>query len=206
MAKNPITINLAVEDELSEVVLRTLIKQSKKNFHIGHIFRRSGYGYLKKNLLAFNSASKGTPFLLLTDLDRGECAPSLIKGWCSHSLSQNFLFRVAVREVESWVLAHRSAFSEFFEIQEREVPTNTDLIADPKVFILKAAQKSRKRAIREAIVRISDGTLGIGPGYNSYLSQFVLRYWKAERAIQHSDSLLRTIKAIKKFKPHFQNS
>jgi hypothetical protein len=45
-----IPINLAVEDALSEAVLREMLKQSQRPFSIGNCLMNSGYGYLKKNI------------------------------------------------------------------------------------------------------------------------------------------------------------
>ncbi|HIE01910.1 MAG TPA: hypothetical protein EYP59_16770 [Thiotrichaceae bacterium] len=56
---NPIFINLAVEDILSEFVLREMLKQSQRPFVIGNCICHGGYGYLKKNIHAFNKAAQG---------------------------------------------------------------------------------------------------------------------------------------------------
>jgi hypothetical protein len=40
----------------------------------------SGFGYIKSKIKDFNRAAKGMPFLVLTDLDKEECAPKLIRG------------------------------------------------------------------------------------------------------------------------------
>ena len=73
-----IFINLAVEDELSEVVLRKVLRETKRPFVVGTCFRKRGFGYLKSKLSGFNNACKGTPFLILTDLDRKPCPQLLI--------------------------------------------------------------------------------------------------------------------------------
>jgi len=73
----PIPIHIAVEDPLSEAVLRKILICSNRPYIVGSCFNRGGFGYLKKNIRGFNNAAKGTPFLVLTDLDRTECAPVL---------------------------------------------------------------------------------------------------------------------------------
>ncbi|HEX9971235.1 MAG TPA: hypothetical protein VGD14_04115 [bacterium] len=100
-----VIINLAFEDPLHEAVLRKIFSQF--NFAVGKCFSHGGYGYLKTKIQGFNNAARVTPFLVLTDLDQVECAPILIKEWLPVPKHPNLLFRVAVREVESWVLAHR---------------------------------------------------------------------------------------------------
>ena len=53
------------------------IKISKQPYIVSACFCRGGFGYLKKNVKGFNNASKASVFLLLTDLDTTECAPTL---------------------------------------------------------------------------------------------------------------------------------
>ena len=70
--------------------------------------------------------------MVLTDLDMGECAPTLLNEWLLVPTHHNPLFRVAVREVESWVLADRDRFAKFIGIRKTLVPVNADAIDDPK--------------------------------------------------------------------------
>jgi hypothetical protein len=59
-----IPINLAVEDDLSEAVLKEILKQSQRPFLIGSCLKRGGYGYLKRILPGINySAVKALPYL-----------------------------------------------------------------------------------------------------------------------------------------------
>lgn len=198
---NPIFINLAVEDLLSEFVLREIIKQSQRPFVIGNCLCQGGYGYLKKNIQAFNKAAPGMPFLVLTDLNSAECPPTLIKKWLPYPKHPNLLFRVAVREVEAWLLAHREAFATFLEISDKLIPQEVDAIPDPKQALINLAAKSKNRKIRDAIVPPKDKTVTIGPDYNEKLKEFINNFWQANIAAQCSVSLQRTVNAIATFKP-----
>lgn len=144
-----IPINLAVEDDLSEAILREILKFP---YVIGACFKKQGFGYLKKNVRGFNNAAKGKVFMLLTDLDKAECAPTLMQEWLSIPKHPNFLFRVAVREVESWILASRSEFADFLKISKELIPIKPDEIDDPKQLLINLANKCRDRKLREAIV------------------------------------------------------
>ncbi len=198
---NPIFINLAVEDHLSEFVLREIIKQSQRPFVIGNCLCHGGYGYLKKNIQAFNKAAQGMPFLLLTDLNSTECSPTLIKKWLPYPKHPNLLFRVAVREVEAWLLAHREAFATFLGISDKLIPQEVDAIPDPKQFLINLAAKSKNRKVRDAIVPFREKTVTIGPDYNEKLKEFVNHFWQAEIAASYSPSLQRTVNAIATFEP-----
>jgi len=76
-----IPINLAVEDELTEHVIRVLLKATGRPYSVGTVYRRGGFGYLKQKILAFNQASRISPYLVVTDLDKAECPPDLIENW-----------------------------------------------------------------------------------------------------------------------------
>ena len=66
---NPIPINVAVEDLLSESVSNRLIRESGGKFSMGTTFGRSGYGYLRKTIRGWNAAARSRPIFVLTDLD-----------------------------------------------------------------------------------------------------------------------------------------
>lgn len=199
--KAPIPINLAVEDSLSEAIIRVLLLRSNRSFAVGTCYGRGGYGYLKKTIGGFNNAAKGTPFIVLTDLDTTPCPPALIQNWISKPLHHNLLFRIAVREVESWVLAHASAFAAFLSIDPIAIPSNTDGITDPKKFLIKLASKSPKSGIRKDIIPPPGSLREQGPDYNGRLIEFIQSYWSPAQARKRSDSLARTIDALNIFTP-----
>ena len=141
------------------------------------------------------------PFLVLTDLDKDECAPKLIREWLPVKPHPNLIFRVAKREVESWVMADRTAFADFLRIPIAKIPINIDdELDDPKAFLVNMARKSKDPAIRNAIVPQSAYSK-IGPDYNARLISFVKNKWNLKRAVRHSDSLKRAANAINNFQP-----
>lgn len=198
---NEIPINLAVEDALSEAVLKAMLQQSERPFVIGTCLNRGGYGYLKKILPGLNHAAQGMTYLVLTDLDRGECPLALISEWLRQPKHPNLILRVAVKEVEAWLLAHREAFAEFLGISVDLIPVDVDAIPDPKQTLINLARKSRKRLLREAIVPVANSTAQIGKDYNGQLIQFVQQNWQAASAQANSPSLKRAMNALMKFEP-----
>lgn len=89
---NPLYINIACEDELSESVLRKILNETGRPYSVKNIFGKSGFGYLKKNVRIFNHASRVTPYLMLTDLDTDECAPEKIRTWLNICFIQTSCF------------------------------------------------------------------------------------------------------------------
>lgn len=73
--------------------------------------------------------------MVLADLDRTECAPRLIRDGLPIEKHPNLVFRAAVREVGSWVLAHRKAFASYLGTSQKRIPLNVDKIIEPKHFI-----------------------------------------------------------------------
>ena len=111
------------------------------------------------------------------------------------------LYRFAVMEVESWILAHREAVSEFLSVPVRHIPENTDTIPRPKEFLVALARKSRSKSIRRDIAPRRNSTARVGPDYNGRLSTFVTECWEAGIAIDASPSLERALRRIETFEP-----
>lgn len=178
-------------------MLRRLLRDRPVQYAIGPVFKKGGFGYLKKQSPAFNNMAKACPVLLLTDLDQRPCAMDLLEDWVKTPKHPDFLLRVAVREVEAWLLASDAALKQFFGNRGTvEFPT-PEKLEDPKSVLLKLAAGSPRRDIRDAIMRRdSGGNLHQGPAYNSTLSEFVDRYWQLEVASMRCPSLNRMLKAL----------
>ncbi|MGA3099430.1 MAG: hypothetical protein ABSF25_23500 [Bryobacteraceae bacterium] len=197
---SPIPINLATEDELSEATLLRILRDLDR-YVVGTPYRRGGFGYLRRTIHGWNSAARSIPFIVLTDLDVCECPASLIADWLTAPQHPNLLFRIAVREVESWLLADTVNLSRFLGVPEREMPSDCDNLADPKAEIIELARRSRIRAIRDGIVPKRGSTAKQGPDYNGLLGLFVRGGWDLKAAAAGSPSLARTICRLTVFNP-----
>jgi hypothetical protein len=196
-----IFINLVFEDELSEFVLSKLLSSFGNKYQSVHSYNGRGFGYIKSNINGFNQASKTIPFLVLTDLDKHTCPLKLRNEWFSGAPNPNMIFRVAVREVESWILADIEGFSKYTGVSETIFPRNPELENDPKQTLINIAKRSRRRYIREDIVPINENAK-IGPNYNVRLMDFVLSYWNIDIAMKRSESLRRAFKRLEVFQFH----
>ena len=195
----PMVANYAVEDGLSESVIRRCFEHTK--IESGAVLGREGYGYLKRIAPALNLASRGVPYVMLTDLDDGACAPELVRSWMgSAPIHPNFLLRVAVREVEAWILADQKGFARYLGIAEAVLPRDCEELDDPKRELLLAARRSRFRRIREDIVAESRRGFVQGPDYNGALSGFVVRYWSITRAASKCESLRKALRRLQELR------
>ena len=195
-----IPVNLATEDELSEATLFRILAEINR-YAVGAAYRRGGFGYLRRTIHGWNSAAKSIPFIVLADLDASECPAELISNWLPVAKHPNLLFRVAVREVESWLLADPANLSNFFTVPKALVPIDADALADPKASIVNLARKSRSRAIRDRIVPRTGSTAKQGPDYNGCLGSFVRDEWDVNVAKANSPSLARTVDRLASFNP-----
>jgi len=186
------------EDEPTHQVMLKLYNYFQGCFSEVFAIPCKGKGKIKKQIKAYNQAAKHGYYFVITDLDNEyDCAPLLIKDWLSDQVSNQMLFRVAVREIESWLLADRENFADFFSVGINLIPLNPDNEKDPKLTVISLVKKSKKREIREAIVPIDD-YVSHGPGYNTQFQKYILNYWNIDEARKNSPSLDKAIKALEK--------
>lgn len=186
---------LATEDALSETVGLKIIRQEVGDIPV-QLLRNRGFGYLKSKMNDFAEITRRNVVILLTDLDRVECAPTMKANWFQNVVqSDRFVFRIAVREVESWVLADREQFSEFLGVSHTRIPINPESLTDPKATLVDIARRSR-RELRSELVPARGVRAKQGLGYNEVLCDFVYRIWDCRRASSNSDSLLRACERI----------
>jgi hypothetical protein len=167
------TLYLAAEDELGLAVGQRLVAEVPPlTVYLAENGR--GFGRLKQRVPAFQQMGQHMPVLLLTDLDAQPCAASILADWLGTAPSPGFLFRVCVREIEAWLLAHREAMAKLLRIPITKLPLQPELISDPKRLLIGLAKQAPKR-IRTELV--PTGTAAIGPGYNDVLGDFVRHDW-----------------------------
>lgn len=199
------TINLVFEDAISEFLMSTILNSFGDKYYVGYSYSGNGFGYIKSHISGFNKASKATPFFVLTDLDKYECPLELINDWFDRPQNPNLIFRIAVREVESWLLADREGFSAFTGISLTLIPRNPDSETDPKTTLINLVSRSRRRKIKEDIIPINPNAT-IGPNYNERLMEYVTDYWDLNRAMENSNSLTRAYSKLNAFTYSMPNS
>lgn len=192
-------IQLVVEDELSEAALRKLIDYSGREFTIHRVLRMGGFGQIKSRVQQFKNASHATPHIVLTDLDQYACAPELLTDWGANTLPSALLFRVAIREIEAWLLADRIGIAEYLTIPLTKIPLRPEDEPDPKRTLMNLARRSRKKRLTEEIVPAIGSRNSVGPLYNLRMGEFVRNVWNVPRAIENSIQLDRTLERISTF-------
>ena len=191
---------LIVEDPLSEVVAEKMLDGSGKNYDVANILHW-GKNKIRDKIKGINRAAQGYCYFVLTDQDTEDRCPPTAINELPETIHPNLLYRFAVMEIESWVMAHRQAIADFLSIPVSRIPTNTDTIEKPKEHLVSLARKSRSAKIKRDLVPRPTGTRAVGPGYNDMLSEFVISHWDIEIAKQHSPSLHRTFSRLRQFTP-----
>jgi hypothetical protein len=187
---------LAVEDELSEEVGGKIIKDILGEGVAVKALRKGGFGYLKSKIGNFLEMSRQHPVVMITDLDQETCAPRLRARWFDGlDRPDSFVFRVAVREIESWLLADAYDFAAFLGVKQASIPVDPDALQDPKATLIDIARKA-SRPLRLDIVPDKGALARQGIGYNRALCQFVREHWNCHRAANRSNSLSRACDRI----------
>ena len=189
---------LAVEDVLSDAVSTKILEYF--GLEIAQRIGYKGNTYLRQKASSLNQAARGLYHVfLLTDLDSPQnCPPMLIRSWVGMPLNSGFIFRVAVVEIESWIMADRRGVAEFLSIPLNRIPQSTDRIENPKEFLVSLARRSRKTKLRRELVPAPSATTAkVVTGFNVRLAEFVRDHWNLERATSASVSLKRTLDRIR---------
>ena len=190
------SVILAVEDALGEVVSIRIL--TSLGIIVSQRLGLRGKGYLQNKADSLNRTARGFPVFMLTDQDApNSCPPRLIQSWIKGIQHPHFFLRVAVMEVESWIMADRRGVADLLAIPLSRIPHDTDAIPHPKEFLVALARRSRKTGLREELVPRPGATGTVGPEYNSRLGEFVRSDWNIRRASAASNSLKRTIDRLR---------
>jgi len=189
---------LAVEDSLSEAVCRRLVRLTRPTAEISAVVGLTGHGSIRRRLRELNRSATALDVLLLTDLNSAyPCPGALLLDWLSGlTLNARLFFRVAVREVEAWVLADRTHFAAELQVPLDRIPLAPDSVGDPKALFVQLARGSRSSLVRGDLVPAAGSTALVGPGYNPRMIGFVRDTWDPTIAAEFSSSLARALRRL----------
>jgi hypothetical protein len=190
----PITISAAVEGTVDEAVARVLITHA--GAAPGTIYGKNGKQALKARINGYNNAARHAPWLVLVDLDHeAECAPPLRQGWLP-SPAPHLCFRIAVRQIETWLLADNETLAHQLSVARSALPRDPEVLENPKIELVNLARRSRRRDVRTDMVPREGSGRPVGPAYSSRLIEYVETRWRPDVAARRSDSLRRAIACL----------
>lgn len=191
-------VDIAVEGDVDEVVLSRIL--TYVGFQVDRVFGKLGKQSLKTDAPGYNAATQYSPWVVLVDLDDEPCPLELRTDWIGQP-APFMCFRVAVREVEAWLLADRERFAEFFRVRPARVPGDTESLLEPKRALVDTVRHSTRRGIKQDMVPRPGSGRAVGPAYSSRLREFVMHPeagWRPDVAAQHCDSLERAIRCLRR--------
>lgn len=185
---------IAVEGISDEGAVRSILREF--GLSVGIVQGKGGKSALLKKLPAYNQSARFMPWFVLVDLDVVDaCVVASAREWLP-APAEMMVFRVAVAELESWLLADRDAIADFLGVSVSKIPRNPDSLSDPKQEIINLARKSRRRDIREGLVPRPGSGTSVGPTYASDIREFGLRSWRPKIAADESPSLARCLRRV----------
>ncbi len=180
-------ISAAVEGDPDEAVARKLAETV--GLEISAVHGKKGKGYLDQKAAAFNAAARFGPWLILRDLDNDAPCPGELVHRLLARPSRHMMLRIAVRSVESWVLADKDAFRRFMGIASARVPDRPDDLPNPKGTLVGLARTSRYSDMAPD----PGAPNSVGPAYNARLIEFIMLHWRPRVAARNSESLRRCL-------------
>jgi hypothetical protein len=192
-------INYLVEGEIDEVVAVHII--TKLGHEVGAGFGKKGSSYIKHKIGKFNLTAKNICYLTLIDfMDTGcECPAEVIIKWLPNR-NDLMLFRVVVKEIESWLLADRKNIAKFLNVNIERIPLDPEAELDPKRQLVNIARGSRSSKIRLALVPGQNSTAQVGKLYTSEIKKFVNEFWDINTARENSPSLDKCLLRLQEIK------
>jgi len=114
-------VNVLVEGVTDEAVVRRLLEYA--GLTCGTVYGKTGKGALLERLPSYNQAARFAPWLVVVDLDQdAECALPFVRSVLSEPTAC-LHFRVAVRAVESWLLADAERLAAFLGVPVARIPS-----------------------------------------------------------------------------------
>jgi len=191
---------LVCEDELSAVVLDRLVKHARPQLKIRFQVTKGSNTSLIADIPKYVRASKhGVPHIVLTDLDSVDCAPEMLRQLKVPKLHGKMLFRIAVREVESWILADQIGFAAFTGLPVAKLHILPDEIGDPKQTLMNLVRRSKKKKLKQDILPAPGSSASKGTFYNDVLGNFARATWNVDRAARSSPSLRKALLRLGSF-------
>jgi hypothetical protein len=187
-------ISLLVEGVTDEAAVTRLVEEQGRP--VLAVYGRRGKSWIDGNISKYNSAAKYSDWIVLRDLDNdAPCAGQLVARLLPVP-SPRMRLRVAVHQLEAWLLGDIDGASTFFGIARGRLPTKPETVLDPKRELVRHCRSSRLKRIREGMVPASGSTASVGPEYASLITEFSLQHWNWKAAAAVCDSLQRFVSAI----------
>lgn len=191
-----VVISAAVEGNLDEAVVRKLILDA--GARPGSVYGKNGKPALLNKIGGYNNAARHGPWFVLADLNSdADCAPPVRQEWLA-SPAPRLCFRVAVRQVEAWLMADAETLAAHLSVARSRIPAAPEALDNSKIAMVNLARRSRRSDIRTDMVPREGSGRSVGPAYSSRLIEYVERDWRPRTAANRSESLKRAMACLRR--------
>jgi hypothetical protein len=198
MTPGQMYVSGAVEGVTDEAILVRVVRAAGAD--VLRTYAKGGKAALKQALLGYNNAARFQPWVVLLDMDDDASCPAELVAKLLAKPSPRMRLRIAVRQVEAWILADAQRVAHFLGVSQHSVPDKPEHLPNAKEALVNLARRSRYRAIREDMVPRAGSGRPVGAAYPSRLIDFVSNDtggWRPEVAAQRAPSLARCIAAVR---------
>ena len=186
----------AVEGPTDEAVAARLIEHAGGRMR--GAYGKKGKDHLRQKIAGYNAAAHHAPWLVLVDLDHAEdCAPALCAAWLTKP-APYLCFRVAVHEVEAWLLADCDTLAGYLGVPVKHMPTHPERLPDPKGDLVALARHSRRKDIRTDMVPRAGSGRRVGPAYAGRIIDYATTAWRPDIAARSAESLRRALSCLQR--------
>lgn len=196
-------LTAAVEGFTDQPVVTRIAESTGWEVH--RFYGGRGKSQLDAALAGYNHAAQYSPWFVLRDLDRDqECAAEIVSALLPGAASQ-MVFRVAVRQVEAWLLADAQTLATFLRTPITAIPPDPESLPSAKRALVDVARHSRSMSVREAMIPLEGASTQVGPGYAGLVTQYAREHWRPDAAAEVSDSLERCVRRLIELRELLEN-
>lgn len=187
---------MAVEGLVDAAAATRLVRTAGHDVDPARIVVTRGKTTLDLRLPSLNRAARHLPWLVLRDADRdvGDCPLALRASLLTQPQEPLLCLRLAVRSLESWLLADAAALTSHFRVSAGRVPVAPEAELDAKRTLVRLCSASQSRSVRQGMAR-DDGERP-GREYSALLTEFARDAWDPRRAAERAPSLARAMSDI----------
>lgn len=188
-------IELLVEGYTDEIFLKKCL--GDLGYAAGNVYGKRGVSYVMDKAAGFAVRGEFSPILILADLmDLGVACAAEGRQLLVPEAPRFALVRLAVPELESWMIASKRELADFFGISVTRIPTNGDVLEDPKRELINLARASNRARIQSMFVPRAGVSSVVGTGYVEGIAEFMSRHWRLAAAADNSASFSRFVERV----------
>jgi hypothetical protein len=187
-----------LEGHLEEPVARRLLADAGLDLSTTKFKVAGGGTKFWPEVKRYNEAARhDLLFVALADLEQEPC-PAAVFSRHLPRRTNSFILRLAVKMLESWLLADGERMAAFLHAPQSRIPQQPDQEEHPKRLLVELARKHAPSALKRDLVPERGLSGVVGPGYRPQMELFINNRWRPQIARHQSPSLDRALAALER--------